>query len=323
MGSHRCWFHGNCRWWLQKELFFHLDFRLQALTIPIDRGYRSAPAFYHVRDCAVQLGQVSVDSCFVPGLHVAGIPNRQVVVVGAPEKRDVVESVAVAKHIARDDLTLAFSNDPMLHPQSSIRVRVGPTGDVARGKYILGARLEEFVDGDTVVEEDSRPFSQPEIGPDADTRYHNVGIQSGSIVENDRFLIDRLCGATEVEPHATVFVNALYEVSQLGAEYALQRKSLRPDYVDLEAPGNKGSGDLQAYEAGTDNHGRPGAVQVADDGTAVSERSQVSNPLTSIDVEADRTCTRSDEKGAIVLHSSVAEPHGFPGGVDLLGFDSR
>jgi hypothetical protein len=147
----------------------------------------------------------------------------------------------VAHHVARDDLTLAFSNDPMFYPQSSIRVRVGPTGDVSRGKYILGAGLEEFVDGDTVVDEDSRPFSQSEIGPDANTRYHNVGIQSGSIVENDHFLIDRLCGATEVEPHATVFVNALYELSQFGAEHALQRKSLRPDYVDLEAADNKGS----------------------------------------------------------------------------------
>jgi hypothetical protein len=36
------------------------------------------------------------------------------VVVGAPEKRDIVEAIARAKHIARNDLALTLGNYPVL-----------------------------------------------------------------------------------------------------------------------------------------------------------------------------------------------------------------
>ena len=92
---------------------------------------------------------------------------------------------------------------------------------------------------------------------------------------------------------------------------------------NLEAARHEGSSDLQPDEAGTDDYRRPRPAQVADDGAAVSERPKVAKPLTALDVEADRVCTRGDEKGAIVLRASVAEPHGFGGGIDLHDFDSR
>src|SRR5687767_1927927 len=209
-------------------------------------------------------------------VHVPGVMNRQLVVMGAPEKRDVVEPVAVAEHVARDDLALALRYDPVLHSESGIRIRVGPARDVARREYIAGTGLEEFVDGDPVVEANPCALGKAEVGTDSNTRDHQIGIESRSVIKDYRLGVDCLHGVTEVELHTTLFMDAPDQHPQLGAEHTFEREILWGDDVNLEAARHQGRGDLEPDEAGADHHRRSSRAQAADDGAAVSKRPQIS-----------------------------------------------
>ena len=75
----------------------------------------------------------------------------------------------------------------MFHPKARIRIRVRPPSDIARRKYTRGTRLEEFVDDDSVVEQDPRACREVEIWADAYPCGYDVRIESR---ENRRIGVD-------------------------------------------------------------------------------------------------------------------------------------
>src|SRR6201995_4075731 len=93
----------------------HRQLRLQAGDVTIDRGDRQHAALALVAQQAVPLHDVAVDIDLVPGLGVADIIDRHVVML-APEERHRVERLARAQHVARRGLALAFRHHPMLDP---------------------------------------------------------------------------------------------------------------------------------------------------------------------------------------------------------------
>ena len=96
--------------------------------------------------------------------------------------------------------------------------------------------------------------------------------QSRSVIEGERVIAHLPHGAPKMEPHATMFVDALYQLPELGAEHALERKGFGSDDVNFEAARNERGRDLQADEAGTDYYRRPRPTQGADDVATVGER---------------------------------------------------
>ena len=83
---------------------------------------------------------------------MAGVVDRQLVVVRAPEKRDVIEAVAVTEHVASDDLTLTFRHHPVLDAQANIRISVRPARDISGGENTVDAGFEELVDREPIVQ---------------------------------------------------------------------------------------------------------------------------------------------------------------------------
>src|SRR5687768_8899010 len=110
-----------------------------------------------------------------------------------------------------------------------------------------------------------------------------------------------------MEPHASLFVDTLDQCSQLRAKHTFQRKAFRGHDVNLEAACHQGSGDLQSDEAATDDNRRVSSFHVADDGAAIRQRPQISDPLAALDLEPNGCCTGGDEEGAVITRASVAE----------------
>ena len=110
-----------------------------------------------------------------------------------------------------------------------------------------------------------------------------------------------------MKPDATLFVDAAYQLAQLGAEHAFERESVRSDNVNLEAARHERSSDLEADEAGPDDHGRPSACDTTDDCAAFRQCPKVLDPLASLDRKPDWARTRSYEENAIAVYASVAQ----------------
>ena len=62
---------------------------------------------------------------------MADVVDRDVVML-APEKRDGVEAFAMSQHVARGDLALALSDDPVFDADPLAGPPIGPARDVSR-----------------------------------------------------------------------------------------------------------------------------------------------------------------------------------------------
>ena len=110
-----------------------------------------------------------------------------------------------------------------------------------------------------------------------------------------------------MELDATLYVDSPYQLPQLGAEHAFEWQSLGGDDVNLEPACHERRSDLEADEAGTDDHRRLNARDFADDCAAVLQCPQVLNPLAALDRKPDWARTRSNEENAIAVNASVAQ----------------
>src|SRR6516165_10998238 len=92
---------------------------------------------------------VYVDPIPLPG--VADVVEQQVALLG-PEKRNCVEGLALAEHVAGGRLALAFGDDPMLDADALAGQPVGPTCDVARSINAGNAGLQILIDHDAAID---------------------------------------------------------------------------------------------------------------------------------------------------------------------------
>jgi hypothetical protein len=119
----------------------------------------------------------------------------------------------MAQHIARDHLSLALGDNPVLDAKPGIGVRIGPSCHVAGGEYSGDTCLEKLVHGNAVIDYDASGLRQLQIRPDADAGDDQIRVDARPIVENDGVCINGFDCASEVERYALLLVHALNQGS--------------------------------------------------------------------------------------------------------------
>src|SRR2546423_5669296 len=179
----------------------------------MDSRHRATFPRHHVGNFAVHLHHVAIDSRLVPAVGMTDVGYGQLVVVRAPEKRDVVETVAVAEHVPGDDLALALGDDPVLDAKPHVGVCVWPACDVSGSEDSFDVRLQELVDCQSIVERQPCRLSQLETAPDSNASADDVATEPGAVVQHDTLFFGGLDCLTEMKSDPLVFVHFLYEAA--------------------------------------------------------------------------------------------------------------
>src|SRR5262249_39549313 len=134
----------------RRRLLLHRHLGLEAGDVPEDRGDGERATALLVAHQAVLARNITLDRHFVPGLGVADIVDRDVVML-APKEWYGLELFAPAQHIQRGRLPLTLGDDPMFDADALPRVRIGPARDVAGAIDVGRARLQVTVDREAAV----------------------------------------------------------------------------------------------------------------------------------------------------------------------------
>src|SRR5207248_751955 len=119
-------------------------------------------------------------------------------------------------------LSLSLGDHPVLNAYPDIGVRIGPARYVSGGKDTADAGLEEFVDGEAIVDGETRRLGQSQVRPYANSGDDNVGVEPRAIVENDDPVLNRFSGSLKMEVDTLLLVNTLYQGSELRSKHAFQ-----------------------------------------------------------------------------------------------------
>src|SRR5215471_8686224 len=103
-------------------LALHRGFHHQAIGIAVDGSDREYLALAFISQCTVTSRDVTVDRQIVPGIGMAHVVDRDVIVL-APEKRYANELLPPAQHVDGGRLALTLSNDPMFDANRRAAVR--------------------------------------------------------------------------------------------------------------------------------------------------------------------------------------------------------
>src|SRR5439155_15042979 len=103
---------------------FNFHFGFKAGAIAKHRRDRELPAAAAVRDRAVVVFEPPVYVDRVPRLRMTDVVEHDVVVL-TPEEGNGVEPLAAAENVTRRCLPLALGDDPMLHADALVRMRIG------------------------------------------------------------------------------------------------------------------------------------------------------------------------------------------------------
>src|SRR5438105_166425 len=254
---------------------------------------------------------------------MACVFDFQLLVVSAPEERDVVESVAPTEHVARDDLTLTLGNDPVLDAEAHIGIRIGPTGDIAGAENPANVRLEKLINRETVVDRKASFLSEFKVRSDADAGDNEVCVQARTVIEYDALLVNALDRLPEVELDALLLVHAFYERTDISSHHPLERDVFQSNDADLEAARHQRGGDLESNEAGADHYCLLRGADSIDDGSTVAQGAEIEDALAARNIQLDRSCSCRNEQAAVGAGAAITQLDGLRFHIELDGSDTQ
>src|SRR5439155_1508426 len=121
----------------------------------------------------------------------------------------------------------------------------------------------------------------------------------------------------EVEDDAVLLVEDANDITELGAQHALEWAPPRRDHVHVDLPGAEGRRDLEPDEAGPEDHRPPRRLGGLDDRAAVLQRAKVVNRRTVAgELEPDGLGSRCENDRAELSRRSVVQGQALVDGIE-------
>ena len=108
--------------------------------------------------------------------------------------------------------------------------------------------------GNPAVNREACPFGESNRRSHADAKDDEVGIQRCAIGQRHHPSLNATDGSSQMKHDAVLLVQSPYEASDFRPHNALQRLAFRRDDMDLDSARTQRRGDLQTYEARTNDH---------------------------------------------------------------------
>ena len=255
------------------------------------------------------------------GLDPAGVLHAQVVLVGE-EVRQPVVAHRLAEHRAGGRLAAVQRVGPVLHPDPLTQQRMRDAGHVAGRVDVRIAGAQARVDGDTVVEDQTRRLGELHHRRDPDADHGQVGRQLGAVVEDHR--AQPAAGAAELpypraetERHPVRAVQVGEDLGHLVAEHPAQRRAVHLHDGHLGAVAARRGRGLQADPAGADDHDASGVAESGQERVGVRKGSQITDAVQvrARCVEAARPGSGGQQQLVVAQRIVPFERDGVPGGI--------
>src|SRR5262249_4600054 len=158
-----------------------------------------------------------------------------------------------SEQVSRRDLSLPLGKHPVLDAHTFPRAGIGPASHIARGENPGGARFEVLIDHDPAI--DTQPALLSECGrrPHSHPEHHEICIEAGSAPQNHSTSLETADRVLQMEGDTVRFVEAAYELPDLGTHHTLQRFLFKGHHVDHEPACTQGCSNLEADEAATND----------------------------------------------------------------------
>src|SRR5271166_6724191 len=128
------------------------------------------------------------------------------IVVLAPEKRNVGESLSSPEDVEGRCLTLTFRHDPVLNTNGVAAVRVRPASDITGREYSWRARFEIGVHDDSPAHPEAGRLCELDTRTDADPRDDEIGLKGASVLEPYLTALNSACRLPQMKDNAVLFM---------------------------------------------------------------------------------------------------------------------